>query len=780
MSRKLLYLYLSLIISLVLTPLAAGAQLPVRSYHPRIWLTPQKLALLKSRAQAGTSQWTRLVNHLDNSGSWYRETTLAMSASLAYLCLADTDPARAQGYADLAIQKAFTVIGRGVPQDLDTYKVSVTGVAVTFDWLYDVLTTQQKQQIISFVNQAYDDMAEWYEFAWMNYNYDIMMITGISGYATYGDNTRAQELIDYIRDYRWGFTKPALDFTGRGGGWAEENGYAMEITSRLVRWMAAVKSATGEDLFRSIDFVHDRLLYEMLSMYPGAWDYYGQYYHGHIPAGDGRQGIGPWQYARIGRLITIEAMPNTDFAKYAQSWAKRGPANKMAEDWMSMWDFLFYNPAQDSLPLDQAPLACYSPGTGTVVMKGDWSPDGTLIHFQGGGPHLEYHQHLDKNSFVIHKRNSLAIDSGTYDGMGDYADHVLNYYKRTIAHNSILVYKPGESATWQHTWQYKPGVNDGGQRAMSIYTQSGSRVGVWVPFNSTGMDWGEWAYNNYKINYDCGSTPRYEHTAEYTYTMGDATKAYPQWRVTNFTRQMAYLRPLTQGGDEFVVVFDRISSGDPSWQKYWLLHFSKEPLILNGTENQTAPGIWEYAGADLASVENGGGKLFCKTLLPASPKLRKIGGELSYDSWVFGANHEYPDECCYGWGRIEVTPTVQQKDDIFLHVLYPTFAGTQSMPVAVRVDGTNVVGAKVAGRVAMFSKTEQTLDGGDFQIGGTGWHKFLLFDLVPGGLFEVLRDGNVVITGRASKETVLAFDMEMDGEHDIRFRRVPSIADARR
>jgi len=173
-------------------------------------------------------------------------------------------------------------------------------------------------------------------------------------------------------------------------------------------------------------------------------------------------------------------------------------------------------------------------------------------------------------------------------------------------------------------------------------------------------------------------------------------------------------------------------------------------------------------------------KLFCKTLLPASPKLRKIGGELSYDSWVFGANHEYPDECCYGWGRIEVTPTVQQKDDIFLHVLYPTFAGTQSMPVAVRVDGTNVVGAKVAGRVAMFSKTEQTLDGGDFQIGGTGWHKFLLFDLVPGGLFEVLRDGNVVITGRASKETVLAFDMEMDGEHDIRFRRVPSIADARR
>jgi hypothetical protein len=780
MSNRITAKRFLILILLVLFPAGARAQMPVVSYHPRIWLTPQKLAVLKARAQAGTPQWKRLLFHLDNSYTWYRETTLAMSASLAYLCLRDTDPTRAQTYADLAIQKALTVVGRGVPQDLDNYKVSVTGVAVTFDWLYDVLTPQQKQQIIDFVNQAYDDMAEWYEFAWMNYNYDIMMITGISGYATYGDNPRAQELIDYIRNYRWGFTKPALEFTGKGGGWAEENGYAMEITSRLVRWMAAVKSATGEDLFRSIDFVHDRLLYELLSMYPRAWDYYGKYYHGHIPTGDGRQGIGPWQYARIGRLITIEALSNTDYAKYAQAWVSRPPADKMAEDWMSMWDFLFYNPSQDSLPLDQAPLACYAEGTGTVVMKGDWTADGTLIHFQGGGPHLEYHQHLDKNSFVIHKRNGLAIDSGTYDGMGDYEDHVINYYKRTIAHNSILVYDPNETATWEHTWQYKPAVNDGGQRAMSIYTQSGSLVGVWVPFNSTGMDWGQWAYNKYRINFDCGSTPRFEHTTEYTYTMGDATKAYPQWRVTNFTRQLVYLRPLSQGGDEFVVVFDRISSTNPDWQKYWLLHFLKEPVVLNGSETQTAPGIWEYTGADLVSVENGGGKLFCKTLLPLNPKIRKIGGELTYDSWVFGANHEYVDECCYGWGRMEVLPTTPQNDDLFLHVLYPTFAGTPSMPVAERVDGTNVVGAKVAGRVTMFSRTEQTLDGGDFKIGGTGLYKFLLFDLVPGEPFDVFKDGELVYSGRSSKNTVLGFEIELNGRHRMEFRKAARVADVRR
>lgn len=754
------------------------AQLPVRPEHPRVWLTAEKLAVLKARAQAGTPQWGRLLYHLDNPDTWYRETTLAMSAALAYLCLKDIDSVRAKGYADLAVQQAFIVIGRGVPQDLDKYKVSVAGVAVTFDWLYDYLTGAQKQQIIDFVNQAYDDMARWYEFAWMNYNYDIMMITGVSGYATYGDNPRAQELIDYARVRRWGFTKPALEFTGNGGGWAEENGYAMEITSRLARWMMAVKTATGEDLFRSIDFVHDRLLYEMLTMYTKSYDYWSKYYHGHTPTGDGRRGIGPWQYARIGRLITIEALANTDYAKYAQAWVSRPPANKMAEDWLCIWDFLFYNPDQDSLPLDQAPLACYAQGTGTVVMKGDWTPSGTQIHFQGGGPHLEYHQHLDKNSFTIFKDAPLAIDSGTYDGTGDWAPHVLNYYKRTIAHNSILVYRPDETWTWQHTWAYKQAANDGGQRAMAIYTENGDLVGDWVPFNSSGMDWGEWAYNTYRVNFDCGSTPRFEHTSEYTYTMGDATKAYPQWRVSNFTRQLVYLRPLSPGGDEFVVVFDRVTSTNPDWQKYWLLHFLREPQVSGGTEIQIAPGIWEYTGADLVSVENGGGKLFSKTLLPLNPKIRKIGGELSYDCWVFGTNYPLDSECCYGWGRIEVLPTAASNDDLFLHVLYPTTAGTPSMPLAQRVEGSNMIGVKVGGRATMFSRSETTVEGGDFTIGGLGHYRFLLADLEPGQDFLVFRDEDLVYSGTSSSNTLLSFEVELTGKNKISFRKAARVARA--
>jgi hypothetical protein len=756
----------------------AGAELAVRPDHPRIWITPGKLAVLRNRARAGTPEWERLIHHLDTPDTWYRESTLAMSASLASLCLRDGDPAESRRYADLAVEKAFAVIARGVPDDLGTYKVSVGEIAVIYDWLCDALTPQQKREIIEYVNDAYEKTATVYPQAWVNYNFDIMFISGISGYATFGDNAKAREMIDHAREYRWGFTRPALDFTGVGGGWVEENGYAMETTYRLACWLAAVRTATGEDLFRSIDFMRDRLLYELLSMYPNASDDYGRPYYEHVPTGDGRQGIGPWQYARIGRLITIEALPETDYARYAQAWVSRPPANKMGYEWLSMWDFLFYNPDQDSLPLDATPLACYARGTGTVVMKGDWTQDGTLIHFQGGGPHLEYHQHLDKNSFVIYKKQPLAIDSGTYDGMGDQADHVLNYYKRTIAHNSILVYRPDETWTWMNTWQYKPGENDGGQRAMSVYTFSGTRVGPWVPFNSTGMKNGEWPYDTYRVNFDCGSTPRFEHTDGYTYVMGDAAKAYPAWRVQNFKRHLVYLRPPSPGEDEFIVILDRVSCADPAWKKYWLLHFLTEPAVANGTETVIAPGISEYAGANLVIVENGGGKLFSKTLLPRHATIRKIGGPPEYDSWVFGTNHEFADECCYGWGRIEVVPDEPRRDDVFLHVLYPTLAATRSMPPVVPVDEENLAGVSVDGRICVFSKTEEPLDEGEFEAAGNGNIRFLLVDLEPEQTFDVTRDGTGVYTGTSSANSVLSFDLMIDGAHRVGFRKIAGRAGA--
>lgn len=66
------------------------------------------------------------------------------------------------------------------------------------------------------------------------------------------------------------------------------------------------------------------------------------------------------------------------------------------------------------------------------------------------------HHHLDAGHFQIYYKGLLAGDSGRYNLYGSAHDGAYN--KRTIAHNTMLVYDPNEKMS------YFGSVNDGGQR----------------------------------------------------------------------------------------------------------------------------------------------------------------------------------------------------------------------------------------------------------------------------------------------------------------------------
>ena len=76
---------------------------------------------------------------------------------------------------------------------------------------------------------------------------------------------------------------------------------------------------------------------------------------------------------------------------------------------------------------------------------------------------------LGRRLFPALLQRSLAIDAGAYQGSsGGYnSPHNKNFFKRTIAHNSLLVYNPDEKFA---CWNYGGGgktefaTNDGGQR----------------------------------------------------------------------------------------------------------------------------------------------------------------------------------------------------------------------------------------------------------------------------------------------------------------------------
>ena len=109
----------------------------------------------------------------------------------------------------------------------------------------------------------------------------------------------------------------------------------------------------------------------------------------------------------------------------------------------------------------ELPLHRYFPGVDQVVFRNRWGPNATRIEFDCG-PYLAKHQHLDRGHFTIYHRGYLAIDSGA-DYTESESPHYLNYYRRTVAHNTMLIFDPKEHFLLVGKLCCEA-ANDGGQR----------------------------------------------------------------------------------------------------------------------------------------------------------------------------------------------------------------------------------------------------------------------------------------------------------------------------
>jgi heparin/heparan-sulfate lyase len=325
---------------------------------------------------------------------------------------------------------------------------------------------------------------------------------------------------------------------------------------------------------------------------------------------------------------------------------------------------------------------------GQVYTRSSWTDrDATWAAFQCGAL-FAGHQHLDNNGFAIFKRASLAIDSG----VNEYSSHRANYYSRSIAHNTVLVFDKAEqfpSAVWSS--RGTGGSNDGGQRRVGYPTR--------VTASAAGK----------KVR-EVGRIAAFVNVPEFCYAAGDASKSYSPKKLRSFYRQFLHLRP-----DTFVI-FDRVTATRADLPKAWLLHSISEPRTAK------LPG-----GATFA-VEHGGARLLGWTLLPAGAKLSKVGGP-GREYWVNGRNYppdKKKDPEAGAW-RLEISPPKPAAGDFFLHVLHAS-AGDGARAPAVKLvrtgaeveveiaDGarkTSVVFAASgapAGRVTMTSAGRKTIE----------------------------------------------------------------------
>jgi hypothetical protein len=118
-----------------------------------------------------------------------------------------------------------------------------------------------------------------------------------------------------------------------------------------------------------------------------------------------------------------------------QAQARNGLAN-------SLWYLLFADSKLGTKPVTSLPLSRYFPSpTGRMVARTGWEEGPTaavaMAEMKISPWMFNNHQHLDAGHFQVWYKGSLACGSGVYS----YGTpHDVNYYKRTIAHNTITVF----------------------------------------------------------------------------------------------------------------------------------------------------------------------------------------------------------------------------------------------------------------------------------------------------------------------------------------------------
>lgn len=279
---------------------------------------------------------------------------------------------------------------------------------------------------------------------------------------------------------------------------------------------------------------------------------------------------------------------------------------------------------------------------GQLCMRSGTGDEDTYVMFVSGGV-PKNHKHYDNNHFIIYKNGYRALDSGTRPGPGW---HLPYYYARTVAHNAVTIKMPGE--VFPKYWGGPAAVED---KTLEMPNDGGQ----------------------------CGllDSKLLEHveTENYVYVASDATKCYHEDKADLVVREFIWFAP------DLFIVFDRMVSDKPEYQKRWLYHTSERPTI-KGLE---------------FSEQSQGGKSICRTLFPTDAKVEKIGGP-GKQFWSDGRNWAIPELTPEDYGyanrgavpgnswplvgqwRVEVKPAVESKTDYFMHMIQVGDESLSSLP----------------------------------------------------------------------------------------------------
>ncbi|MBE6921231.1 MAG: hypothetical protein E7468_06705 [Ruminococcaceae bacterium] len=348
-------------------------------------------------------------------------------------------------------------------------------------------------------------------------------------------------------------------------------------------------------------------------------------------------------------------------------------------------DFLYllltHDTEVETKPYSKLPYTKFFPTpSGSMIARTGWdmgtASNDVIVKMQMSQVFVNNHQHHDAGAFQIYYKGILASESGYYTTYG--TAHWTNYLSSSIAHNTLSI----SSITNRYGKQNNVAVTNWGVEGSTDIVNP-----------LIGHEFGP---NTYK--------------PEYSYLAGDIANSYDD-NVQEAIRSMVFLNLELDGNTQHpgaFIVFDQIKTTQIGSKKSFLLHMQSEPevddnvVIIKNTED-------DYNGMLTDQV------LYVGTASKADSGyvIEKIGGpnkQFVVGQYNYAYNKSVSGTLCQeqGWGRVEIstTTTEENQTDYLLNVMYVGDADSEDeiVPAKLIYDGKGVImGAQLMNHVAMFN-----------------------------------------------------------------------------
>lgn len=664
--------------------------------HPRLFMRRQHKTELLARMQHGELQpllqRMKAFSTLELDHPWCcgtLETAYCLEAN-ALLCSLYGDAEAGRRAIELAMRavlKSFNPNHQDISREIGRLMLAA---AIVYDWCYDLLSPAEKEHIIAQLKRLASLLECGYpplhEGAFVGHTSEWMLMRDMmaAGIAIYDEDP---EMYNWAAGRFFAEFVPARNFFYPSGWHHQGDNYGS------FRYQA--------ELFAT--WIFARMGYEHI--FDPTQEQVGyQWIYTRRPDGkllrDGDTDNPLYEEDTYIRLFPLVYLMAGNYYRNGYFIAQQKREHPNIPDAYLLFALLFHHPELPGSSLGELPLTRYfGAPAGIMVARTGWD-EGTEIRKQSDTAVVEMkigmyqynnHQHLDAGAFQIYYKGYLAIDSGIYKGSsGKYqSPHNKYYFKRTVAHNAMLVHDPHELEAHPYIVDGKlkwPNVNDGGQR----WPGEGR-----PPHDLAELTGGEYQRGDVlaqRIGPD-------SHVPEYSYLKGDLTKAYSA-KMRKYTRSFVFLNLRRAQVPAVLIVFDDVTAADKDYEKTWLLHSIEQPEL--------------QASRTLVSrTEDGyGGELAIDTLLPRQADIRLVGG--AGQEFKTGDTHypqDYPGTVEQGAWRMEVRPRVKSGRTLFLHAIQIKDCDGVSAPDTTLVEEDAFVGVLVQGWQILFSRSGAWNDG---------------------------------------------------------------------